>query len=227
MSCSITTNRHGTLTFRICFQGREHWRSTGKKDTAENRKYVDALAAVISNAIDDGSFSLDWFQDSEAEKPNPQTVGGYFAAWIERKKPPLIRAGLERDYREHFARYILPRFRNVALCDVTVLRLEEFRSYLLNERGLALKSCRNIIGASFRACLRDARKIDGLLDKDPFEPLTWPRLQLQRPDPFTEEERGAILATFAKRSPFYVPFAHALFWTGARPSELLALRWVE
>ena len=28
-----------------------------------------------------------------------------------------------------------------------------------------------------------------------------------------------------KKSPFYVPFVHTLFWTGARPSELLALNW--
>ena len=29
--------------------------------------------------------------------------------------------------------------------------------------------------ASFRACLRDARKIDYLLDRDPFEALIWPQ----------------------------------------------------
>lgn len=61
--------------------------------------------------------------------------------------------------------------------------------------------------------------------KTPFEALTWPRVQLERPDPFTSEERDTILEKFAKHSAFYVPFAHVLFWTGARPSELLALRW--
>jgi hypothetical protein len=35
-----------------------------------------------------------------------------------------------------------------------------------SERGLSLKSCRNIFDASFRARLRDARKIDYLLDRD-------------------------------------------------------------
>ena len=53
-----------------------------------------------------------------------------------------MRAGLERDDKEHFARYILPRFRTVALADVTPRLLEEFRAYLLNERGLAIKSVR-------------------------------------------------------------------------------------
>ena len=28
-----------------------------------------------------------------------------------------------------------------------------------------------------------------------------------------------------QEEPFYVSFVHTLFWTGARPSELLGLKW--
>jgi Phage integrase, N-terminal SAM-like domain len=69
-------------------------------------------------------------------------VGDYYVEWIARKTPPVVRAGLARDYKEHFQRYILPKFKSVALMDVTPRRLEEFRAYLLNARGSALKSCR-------------------------------------------------------------------------------------
>jgi integrase len=55
--------------------------------------------------------------------------------------------------------------------------------------------------------------------------LLWPRRQTPKPDPFTEAERDSLIAAFGKKSAFYVPFVHTLFWTGARPSELLALRW--
>lgn len=226
MACSVTVNQHGILTFRIYFNGQEKWKSTGKPDTAENRREVEALAVIISKGIRENSFSWDWFQDeSEASKPDPKTIGGYYAEWILRKTPPVVRAGLERDYKDHFNRYILPKFRNVAVAELSPRLLEDFRAYLLTERGLALKSVRNIIGASFRACIRDARKVDYLIDRDPFEALTWPRPQPNRPNPFTEEQRDAIIAQFAKRSPFYVPFIHVLFFTGARPSELLGLRW--
>jgi integrase len=226
MSCKVITNRHGILTFRIYFEGREYWKSTGKPDTPANREELEELAKIISRGIKNKTFSLEWFQEeARAEKPNNKTIGGYYVEWIERKKPPVVRAGLERDYREHFNRYILPKFKNVALVDVTPRKLDEFRAYLLNERGLSLKSCRNIIDASFRACIRDARKIDYLLDRDPFEALMWPRRQTPKPDPFTEDERDSIIAAFANKSPFYVPFTHTLFWTGARPSELLALKW--
>jgi hypothetical protein len=150
MSCKVITNRHGILTFRIYFEGREYWKSSGKPDTPANREELEELAKIISRGIKNKTFSLDWFQEeSKAEKPDIRTVGGYYAEWIERKKPPVVRAGLERDYKEHFNRYILGKFKNVALIDVTPRQLDEFRAYLLNERGLSLKSCRNIIDASF------------------------------------------------------------------------------
>src|SRR5438309_961959 len=157
MACSVTVNRHGILTFRIYFEGRDIWKSTGKLDTPENRREVEALAIIISKGIREKTFSLDWFQDeAEQHKPDSKTVGGYYLEWIERKKPPVVRAGLERDYKDHFRRYILPRFQTVALVDLTPRLLEDFRAYLINERGLSIKSVRNVIDASFRACIRDA-----------------------------------------------------------------------
>ena len=85
-------------------------------------------------------------------------------------------------------------------------------------RGLSLKTCRNIIDSSFRALVRDARRIDGLLDRDPFESVTWPRRDTPPPDPLTDDERDRILGHFAKKEPFYYPFIFSLFWTGMRPS---------
>jgi hypothetical protein len=46
-------------------------------------------------------------------------------------RPPVVRAGLERDYRDHFNWYILGKFEKVALVDVTPRALIEFRAYLL------------------------------------------------------------------------------------------------
>jgi hypothetical protein len=120
MACSVTVNQHGILTFRIYFRGQAKWKSTGKPETPKNRREVEALAVIISKGIKEKTFSWDWFQDeSEQQKPDNKTVGGYYSEWIERKKPPVVRAGLERDYKEHFNRYILPRFGTVALVDVT------------------------------------------------------------------------------------------------------------
>lgn len=42
---------------------------------------------------------------------------------------------------------------------------------------------------------------------------------------FTAMERDRIILTFEERHPHYSPWVKALFWTGARPEELAALRW--
>jgi len=160
------------------------------------------------------------------EETTTKTVERYFEEWIQRKKPPFVRKSLERDYRQHFNCNILPQFKDILLPEVKRETLEDFRIYLSEERGLSLKSCRNIIDGSFRAMLRDARAdYPKHLSKDPFAALKWPRAVQTEPDPFTEQERDRILAHYHKKSPFYYPFIYMLFWTGMRPSEATALRW--
>jgi hypothetical protein len=109
------------------------------------------------------------------------------------------------------------------VADLTPALLEAFRSYLLQEyeartptKRLSLKSVKNIIDASFRAMVRDARTVDYLIEKDPFEALLWPRKPLSKPDPFEEEERDAIVVYFRQKASFYYPLVYTLFFTGMR-----------
>jgi integrase len=92
-------------------------------------------------------------------------------------------------------------------------------------KRLSLKRVKNIIDGSFRAMTRDARTVDYLIEKDPFEVLAWPRKPLSKPDPFEEEERDSIIAYFRQKVCFYHPFVYTLFFTGMRPSEALGLCW--
>ncbi len=73
-----------------------------------------------------------------------------------RRKPPFVRLSLERDYRQSFTKNILPFMGDVELNGVTVDMLENFRIYLVTERGLALKTARNIIDGSLKAMILDA-----------------------------------------------------------------------
>jgi integrase len=208
------------------------WEGTRLKDTPENRDLVEAKAKIITAEIKAGTF--DYLRHFPRGN-RATTVGEYYRIWIERKKPPVVRAGLARDYREHFSRYILPKFESLAWNEVTGARLETFRSYLLSgdidarRKPLSIKSCKNIINASFRACYRDARKDlpDELQGNNPFAGLDWPRTSPKDPDPFSEEERDKILDHFKRKIPHYYPFAVTQFLTGMRPSEALALRWTD
>jgi hypothetical protein len=78
----------------------------------------------------------------------------------ERKKSPFVRKGLARDYRDHFRLYILPKFQQTAVDEVTPALLDAFRSHLIHNKGLSIKSARNVIDATFRAMFRDARTVD-------------------------------------------------------------------
>jgi integrase len=237
MSCKVKVNRHGYLALRVFWRGLRSWEGTGLADTPENRRLVEAQATIINAEMNAGTFDyLRHFpKGNRAPAPTPPieietrfTVGDYYRIWIERQKPPIVRGGTARDYREQFTRYILPKFENVKWSEVTPAALDDFRTYLITERNLSVKSCQNIINATFRACWRAASEIDGLPEcqgKNPFAALRWRRQTGAQPDPFTEEERATVLEYFKLRVKHYYPFVLTQFLTGMRPSEALALHW--
>jgi hypothetical protein len=93
---------------------------------------------------------------------------------LDRAKETALCAPGHYDYTRQFRCYILPKFEDTPIVEVTLPVLEAFRSYLNQEMGLSLKSCRNIIDGTFRAMMRDARK-HGIGEKDHFADLEWPR----------------------------------------------------
>lgn len=158
--------------------------------------------------------------------PTP-TVQEFYQRWIESKIEPLYRRSTARDYRIHFTSYILPTFKHVRLAGLSTRDLNDFRVSLL-KRGLAVKTARNIIDASFRALYRDARvEIEALQGKDPFIDIQWPRLPRKKPDPFTAEERDRIVAWWLEHDFFFYPLVFWQFHTGMRPSESFALTWAD
>jgi integrase len=153
------------------------------------------------------------------------TVKKYYEQWILTKVEPLYRPALARDYSQHFNAYILDKCGSMRLDQINTGDLIQFRTELLN-RGLSVKYTRNIIDSSFRAMLRDARaEHKELQGYDPFLHVQWPKVQMEKPDPFTAEERDRIVQHWIKNDFFYYPWVFTLFHTGMRPSELSALTW--
>ena len=216
----------------------ESWEGTGLKDTSKNRQRMEARAVLMSEEIERGEFDyLKWFPNgnkadefrpktSALEQKKPQTVKEFYEEWITKKKPPLVRRSLEREYQHHFNCYILPFMGELELSAVTVDTLEYFRLNLIDEHELSVKTARNVIDGSLRAMLRDAGR---RLERNPFDELPekwWPRLPKKEPDPFTEKERDAILKFYRAKRPYKdYAFVYARFYTGTRPSEAVALKW--
>jgi len=240
----IRTNKHGNLSLRLFWQGRE-WQervtNRGKpaKDVPANRKRVEARAELINEEMEAGTFEyLRWFPNGNRAhefKPNeiaapaeikPLTLRKFYEEWIEKKKPPFVRLSLQRDYQQNFKKNILPFMGDMELNSVTIDTLESFRIHLVDERGLALKTARNIIDGSLKAMFRDAGR---RVERNPFHEIPanwWPRLPQREPDPFSEQERDAILAYYRNNRPQWsYAFVYFRFWTGTRPSECTALKW--
>jgi integrase len=241
MACVVKVNRHGFLAYRLFWRdptlGRlRSWEGTRLRNTPKNREKVEVRARVMSEEMKTGTFDyLHWFKHGNrasffrprttSPPPRPLTVREYAErTWLPRKQPPLVRAWCAWDYQKHLKKHILPAFGGVLLLDVTPAALERFRTALL-AKPLALKTARNVIDGTFRALYRDARETDQLVQGDPFAVLKWPRRPAHKPDPFDEAERDAILEHFRHKRPHFYPFVLTAFWTGARPSELVALRW--
>src|SRR5438132_2375231 len=125
----------------------------------------------------------------------PLTVQGYFERWVADKVPPEVRRAQANDYRRHMKGYVLPVLGDMPLEAVTARDILGLRTEL-RQRGLSLKYVKNILAGSFKAMLRDARLIDHALAADPFEGVTWPRVEVPEADPFAPDERQRILAWF-------------------------------
>src|SRR5688500_9437821 len=234
MGCKIYLSRKGFLVYRLQWNNQRSWEGTTLRDTPANRKRVEADADLMSREMTVGRFDYArWFpagnkipRQQEATRKG-WTVREYYDKWILQQRPPLVRKSNERAYKQHFTRYILPRVGEVNLGELTTRALMDFQSYLLHDvprlkkgatPGLSVKTVRNIVDGSFRAMVRDAREVDGLITSDPFAAIQWPDKETERRDAFTKEDRDKIIDYFRSNEPFYYPFVFTMFWSRMRPS---------
>ena len=248
MSVRVKVNQHGYLALRVRWQGRDDNVGTKLKDDGlegRNRKLVEAKATLIEEDLRKRKplhkALLDNLEACPLKfLPAPErrfrstkspTVGEYYATWIQRQQPPDVRVSTAKRHKTYFEAVILPVWRDVPLEDVAVSALREFRRQLsertVRDRPISMKTVRNVIDWHFRALYRDAREEleeQGIVLGDPFTRLRWQKVIREKPDPFTPEERDIILAYFRTKKPVWHPLIFTLFFTGARPGELAALR---
>ena len=242
MACKVKVNQHGFLALRLFWDGIESWEGTGLEDSPENRQLLEAKALIISQEIKTGSFEYlkhfpngnkaYLFRKEPLKAITTHTVKSYFNNWIKKQTGSVQFHRIE-EYESHFSKHILPAkienttFGKLHLASVTVDHLKSLQDRL-REKGLKASSVNAVVHSSLRAMLRDARgegvMIANLYDRAIFKPLPLTD-KADSIDPYTSEEREAILDGFKQKRPFYFAFVHHQFWTGARPSETTALRW--
>src|SRR5262249_36919274 len=239
MGC-IVKERNGRLAYRLFWDGYRSWEGTGVCVTDKRRAAMTAKAAVMSQEMAEHRFDyLHWFPHGAkahiftatgAPKTAPKTLAAYVEkTWLARKVPPHVRASLAQTYQKHWRKHIKPAFGGWPLTAITTAALEDFKVKLtLAEpagKALKMKTARDIIDGTFRAMVRDARRVDKFLTSDPFADLTWPQKVVPPPDPFAAEERDHLLDFFWRRKRHYFAFVYVLFFTGLRTAEAIGLRW--
>jgi len=235
----IGRNRHGNLFLRVYWQNAESREGTRLADTPENRKQLEFEAARLNRMMKDGTFDYlkefpngnraSYFRQ-DAEHAERKTIRKYYEKWIGRYKPPQAKQARYENYVSNLEHHILPLHGDRYLDQYGVPEIRDLMSVLFSQ-GLKPKTVKNYLNGSLRSLLRDA-KLDRLIAVNPFDelpPRFWPASDSPPPDPFTEEERAEILEYFKAKYmgtwPHAYAFALCLFWTGARPSELLARTW--
>jgi integrase len=135
--------------------------------------------------------------------------------WIKIKERQ-IKSSTLRDYRGAMNYYILPRFGNVPIDQITYLNIEEFIS------GLKCTNKRiNNIMVPMRSMMKFALKAS-LIDRNPMDLVD--NLKVSKPDisPLSMDEVNRFLDAV---EPYYRPFFYVAFFTGMRFGEMAALKW--
>lgn len=214
--------------------------STGYEDTPVNRYRVGDIVKELQRDIDYGEVDLTLeryqtevvkakaarapkasFEVSVTSNQVAHNLGELWVQYTNFKRPQCSPSTIAKDFKR-YGNHIadLP---SQALGDAVSIR-----NHLL--KSLTLDTARRCL-TQINACCDWAVK-EGLVTENPFSAMTKIRVPKGRTEeedinPFSKEERDLIIQAFEESSYYccYTNFIRLLFFTGARPSEVIALQW--
>lgn len=156
--------------------------------------------------------------------PTKITVGEYLNTWLESKK--VSPTTLER-YIGVIKHYIEPKIGAIKLQDLRAFHIQNLYTELANENGVTGKplSERSIqlTGVVLKMALRHAVEVDNLISVNPAQRIKLPRAIPKTPTPYSTAELNQLLEVARSHRLYF--FFRLSAYSGARRSELLALRW--
>ena len=222
MSVVIRTKPSGILYLDIHYgQGRRTKRSTGVKDTIKNRKLLEKdVIPEIEFEIKKGIF--------EPFAKKFHTINEYSEIFFERHSHSRKEHVNQKDL-SHFKKHISPEFGQRRLDSISSMELLDWQNIKLKKYKVStVKKFRSI----FNMILSDAL-LEELIEKNPFVHVQKPKKILASIDissarvddsinPFNLEE---IYELINKADGYLKNFIAIMSFTGARPGELIALKW--
>lgn len=222
----IKPHRQGIqITFN--WEGKQHRPTVRIPATPTNLKYASRLKAEIDRAISLGTFTLEQYIRhfptsriaNSAPKTTPtktfSTMAGLWTASISH-----LSAGTKIKYQQSLNFWLL-NLGHLSLDQILYSNI----AALTNSQDWSAKHRNNML-IPLRGVLEMAY-IDGIIQANPADRIKNAKLQKEPPDPLMVEEVEQVLEHMRKYHPQIYNVFEFAFFTGMRPSEIIALRWGE
>jgi integrase len=196
-----------------------------KPSTSNDRRISNHLGAIL-DAIDKDTFDYSvTFPDSKLrlhfieKQGDALLLENYLDEWLEAKVKRIAASTLQ-GYTKIINNLIIPKFKGQML---SMLKRSEIRKWLA-DMDCSNKRLSNIQSV-FRTALQDAVD-DEIIDTNPL--YGWKYENREAPkteddvDPFNSEEQQLILGELTGQNR---NLYQCFFWSGLRPSEMVALQW--
>ena len=200
--------------YEICLKVDGH---TMRKVVGPNRLKAERVLAQLKEQRAEARLKNDWSGFKGFVQPADNTTFAQAAADYLAERQQSAHS-TRSNYQSIFKKYLLPEFGSVPLSQITEMQVAQFQSGL----GTKLSARRiNSIVQPLRSILAVSRRRK-IIDENPAEAVSRVREPQADIDPLTREELELVLK---KIDDHFRPLFTSLAWTGARPCELLALRW--
>lgn len=197
--------------------------------TAEGIKAAAKIRADLKNKHAWGVLTADDIARAKGEEVAEDSLivnGGILFQDVAQKYLDYSEAGKgsRNEYRKSLAKHWMPRFALMPIANITT---DDVRAALVDIDFKTAKTKNNNLIA-LRGVFDTAIDL-GYITKSPITNIKNGKVQTGIPDPYTRAEMKALLNWLNKNlegdEHFYYLYFELAFWTGCRPSELIALTW--
>lgn len=150
-----------------------------------------------------------------------ETFGMYAQTWLDSRS---ITEGTRKNYKSCLNTWWMPKLATTPISQIRAPMLRKLLAELPWTSDGVKSNAMNKLSTILASAVSD-----GLLPDNPMECMEQPRRAKKIPDPFTQAEADQIIGRFYTTSHWpsqiYGAYFEFAFYTGMRPSEILALRW--
>lgn len=130
----------------------------------------------------------------------------------------------KQDYRSALQKHWMPDLALVPIHEITTAMIKDIIIDREFKTAKTLNNCLVPLRGVFQTAVQER-----FISSNPLDVIKNKKIQVDDPDPFTRDEMNALLnwldINLIDDNHFYYLYYELAFWTGCRPSELIALRW--